>query len=121
MSLRTLRNVVGCRLPIEIYHFQDELQDARTRAELEGFNVNLKSVKDRAVGGEKSWNIKNVAFITSGFTEFIYMDSVSLYERILVYNERLTFLIRIISPCEILQSCSSRWSTSNQEVCFGRI
>jgi hypothetical protein len=42
-----LRNVLGCKLPIELYHFPDEMQDPETRRFfVDNFNVELKSVRD---------------------------------------------------------------------------
>lgn len=40
-----LRNVLGCTLPIELYHFPDELEDPAVRQQLENdFAVDLKEV-----------------------------------------------------------------------------
>ena len=40
-----LRNVLGCTLPIELYHFPDELEDQAVREELEkDFAIELKEV-----------------------------------------------------------------------------
>ncbi|KAI5450515.1 hypothetical protein NCC49_002972 [Naganishia albida] len=75
IQLDMLRNVLGCTLPIELYHFPDEMQDPETRRFfVDNFDVQLKEFDGKRPDG-KSWHIKNAAFITSDFTEFIYMDS----------------------------------------------
>jgi hypothetical protein len=115
MQLDMLRNVLDCKLPIELYHFPDEMQDPEVRKFfVENFDVELKTVR---IGSDWSLldmltilhlsstagdlaarvgvsrftlrfgcntdmlvcgilDIKNAAFVTSDFTEFIYMDSV---------------------------------------------
>jgi alpha 1,2-mannosyltransferase len=92
LSLHMLRNVIGSTIPIELYHFPDELQDEEERRELEdSFDVALKSVGQKRFNMEKSWSefivvglvsaddkdVKNEAFLATNFTEFIYLDSVS--------------------------------------------
>jgi len=92
-----LRNVLHSTLPIEMYHFTGELEDKELRAELEAsYDLKLNEVSGKRPNG-KSWSecspikqdaktklivdIKNSAFLHTQFTEFIYMDSVSVFSR----------------------------------------
>lgn len=89
-----LRNVIGSTIPIELYHFPDELEDEAERNELESkYDLKLISIGGRRYNMEKSWSefcdvfvprtgadhidIKLEAFLATKFTEFIYLDSVS--------------------------------------------
>ncbi|ORY29660.1 mannosyltransferase putative-domain-containing protein [Naematelia encephala] len=75
LSLHMLRNVLHSTLPIEMYHFPDEMQDVQLRQELKSeFDITLRMVEGKRPDG-KSWNIKNIAFLATNFTEFVYMDS----------------------------------------------
>ncbi|WVQ95170.1 hypothetical protein IAU59_002264 [Kwoniella sp. CBS 9459] len=75
LSLHMLRHVLHTELPIEIYHFPDEMQDeAEREALISEYDVRLKEVSGKRPDG-KSWHIKNAAFLASEFTEFLYMDS----------------------------------------------
>lgn len=84
-----------CQLPIEIYHYPDELSSPTDRALLEGFGVDLREVRspaqtqqpdpltdlsflqvDAAHSHSKGYQIKPYAFIDTTFTQFLYMDSV---------------------------------------------
>ena len=99
-----LRKVLHSTLPIEMYHFPDEMQDKELREELEAtYDLKLVEVSGKRPNG-KSWSksflwikiqdsfregwwltvgqdIKNAAFIHTQFTEFIYLDSVSPVSR----------------------------------------
>ncbi|KAJ9126143.1 hypothetical protein QFC24_002416 [Naganishia onofrii] len=78
IQLDMLRNVLKCTLPIELYHFPDEMQDPETRKFfVDNFDVELKTAVGQMakVGATSNPDIKNAAFITSDFTEFVYMDS----------------------------------------------
>jgi alpha 1,2-mannosyltransferase len=45
IQLDMLRNVLKCTLPIELYHFPDEMQDPETRKFfVDNFDVELKTV-----------------------------------------------------------------------------
>lgn len=45
IQLDMLRNVLKCKLPIELYHFPDEMQDPETRKFfVDNFDVKLVSV-----------------------------------------------------------------------------
>lgn len=45
-----LRNVLGCTLPIELYHFKDEIQDATEREHLQAdYKIVLKEVSLRGI------------------------------------------------------------------------
>lgn len=47
MQLDMLRNVLDCKLPIELYHFPDEMQDPEVRKFfVENFDVELKTVRN---------------------------------------------------------------------------
>lgn len=73
--LKMLRETLKSKLPVEIYHFPDEMQDAQVRDELMAHgDVKLVALGAKT-GGGKNWHIKNAAFIQSAFTEFVYMDS----------------------------------------------
>lgn len=51
-----LRNVLHSKLPIELYHFPDELQDKELRAELEAsYDLHLVEVSGKRPNG-KSWS-----------------------------------------------------------------
>ena len=51
-----LRNVLHSKLPIEMYHFPDEMQDEALRTELaESFDIRLKEVGGKRRDG-KSWS-----------------------------------------------------------------
>ncbi|KAG7563015.1 hypothetical protein FFLO_01573 [Filobasidium floriforme] len=74
--LKMLRKTLGCTLPIEIYHFPDEMEDEAVRNELIAWgDVSVVKLGAKTFNGEKNWHIKNAAFIQSEFTEFVYMDS----------------------------------------------
>ena len=46
IQLDMLRNVLKCKLPIELYHFPDEMQDRETRKFfVDNFDVKLVSVR----------------------------------------------------------------------------
>ena len=46
IQLDMLRNVLNCKLPIELYHFPDEMQDSETRKFFtDNFDVKLISVR----------------------------------------------------------------------------
>lgn len=51
-----LRNVLHSTLPIEMYHFPDEMQDKELRAELEAtYDLKLVEVSGKRPNG-KSWS-----------------------------------------------------------------
>jgi hypothetical protein len=51
-----LRNVLHSKLPIELYHFTDELTDASVRQGIaDAYGVNFKAVDGRRPDG-KSWS-----------------------------------------------------------------
>ncbi|KAK1927346.1 mannosyltransferase putative-domain-containing protein [Papiliotrema laurentii] len=107
LSLHMLRNVIGSTIPIELYHFPDELQDEEERRELEdSFDVALKSVGQKRFNMEKSWNVKNEAFLATNFTEFIYLDSD---------NIPLRDPERLFDSVEYRQSGSVFWSDLNKD------
>lgn len=57
IQLDMLRNVLGCTLPIELYHFPNEMQDPETRRFfVDNFDVQLKEVRDEVSRGEKGAN-----------------------------------------------------------------
>ncbi|WWC90587.1 uncharacterized protein L201_005523 [Kwoniella dendrophila CBS 6074] len=106
ISLHMLRNVLHSTLPIEVYHFPDELQDPIEREKLETeFDVRLKEVGGKSSDG-KSWHIKNSAFLASNFTEFIYMDS----DNIPLVDPRTLF-----DSIEYKQSGSVFWADLNKD------
>nr|XP_031863937.1 uncharacterized protein CI109_000581 [Kwoniella shandongensis]KAA5531009.1 hypothetical protein CI109_000581 [Kwoniella shandongensis] len=106
ISLQMLRHVLHTTLPIEVYHFPDELQEAAARAELvDNFNVKLVQI-DSKRSGDKSWLIKNEAFLTTNFTEFIYLDS----DNIPLIDPRTLF-----DGVEYQQSGSVFWGDLNKD------
>jgi hypothetical protein len=77
VSLHFLRNVVKSKLPVEIYHYPGEFTNQTAREELTSkYNVEIREISVKKTDG-KTWLIKNMAFIESKFTQFVYMDSVS--------------------------------------------
>ena len=51
-----LRNVVHSSIPVELYHFPDEMQDEKLRQELVSeYDVTLREVGQRRTNG-KSWS-----------------------------------------------------------------
>ncbi|KAK6910896.1 hypothetical protein I203_104931 [Kwoniella mangroviensis CBS 8507] len=106
ISLHMLRNVLHSTLPIEVYHFPDELQDPTERSELENeYDVRLKEVGGKSPNG-KSWHIKISAFLASNFTEFVYMDS----DNIPLVDPRTLF-----DSIEYKQSGSVFWADLNKD------
>ncbi|WVW85356.1 hypothetical protein I302_107394 [Kwoniella bestiolae CBS 10118] len=106
ISLHMLRHVLHSTLPIEVYHFPDELQDPTERQKLETeFDVRLKEVGGKSSNG-KSWHIKNSAFLASNFTEFVYMDS----DNIPLVDPRTLF-----DSIEYKQSGSVFWADLNKD------
>lgn len=75
MLLGVLRGPLGSTLPVEVYHFPDELTKPEMRAELEAFGSLRIRILDGKHADGKNWHIKNSAFLQSEFTEFIYLDS----------------------------------------------
>jgi alpha 1,2-mannosyltransferase len=54
-----LRQTLGCKLPIEVYHFPDEMQDPEIRqAFIDEYDVQLKVVEMSKFGG-KNWRELN--------------------------------------------------------------
>lgn len=75
MLLGVLRGPLGSTLPVEVYHFPDELSNPEMRGELEAFgNLRIRILDGKHADG-KNWHIKNSAFLQSEFTEFVYLDS----------------------------------------------
>ncbi|WWC63550.1 uncharacterized protein I303_106154 [Kwoniella dejecticola CBS 10117] len=106
INLHMLRNILRTTLPIEVYHFPDELQDANERAKLvQEYDIRLKEVNGKAPDG-KSWLIKNSAFLASNFTEFVYMDS----DNIPLVDPRTLF-----DSIEYQQSGSVFWADLNKD------
>ncbi|WVR09404.1 hypothetical protein IAU60_006471 [Kwoniella sp. DSM 27419] len=106
LSLHMLRKVIQTTLPIEIYHFPDELQDEADRDYLVNeYDVRLMQVAPKRPDG-KSWLIKNTAFITTNFTEFVYMDS----DNIPLADPRELF-----DSVEYKQSGSVFWADLNKD------
>ena len=106
LSLYMLRHVIKSKIPVELYHFPDELQDESVREELTvEYGVMLRSAGQRRQDG-KSWNIKNTAFLETQFTEFIYLDSDNLPLR----DPMLLF-----DSVEYKQSGSVWWADLNKD------
>ncbi|WVQ79578.1 hypothetical protein IAT38_001678 [Cryptococcus sp. DSM 104549] len=106
LSLHMLRNVLHTTLPIEIYHFPSEMQDAAARDALVAeYDVRLKSVGEKHPDG-KSWHIKNAAFLATNFTEFVYLDS----DNIPLIDPRTLF-----DSVEYQQSGSVFWGDLNKD------
>ena len=86
-----LRNVIGSTIPVELYHYPDEMEDEAVKKELvDTYDVTIRAIGQR-VGSDENWGecgaqplgedaltvvIKNEAFIATDFTEFVYLDSV---------------------------------------------
>ncbi|ODO11043.1 hypothetical protein I350_01645 [Cryptococcus amylolentus CBS 6273] len=105
LSLHMLKNVIKSTLPVQVYHFPDELQDPDSRAELEAFGVELVVASEKRPDG-KSWHIKNAAFLATRFTEFVYMDS----DNIPLNDPRELF-----DSVEYKQSGSVFWADLNKD------
>ncbi|KLT41430.1 hypothetical protein CC85DRAFT_247698 [Cutaneotrichosporon oleaginosum] len=76
MLLRHLRKI-GSKLPVEVVHFSDELNDKKYRKRLEKLGAKLVAVQgvEKTPGAWKNYQIKAMAMIQSSFTELIYLDS----------------------------------------------
>jgi len=51
-----LRNVIGSKIPVELYHFPDEFTDADARKQLEEYDIALKTIQAPRSSGDKAWN-----------------------------------------------------------------
>jgi alpha 1,2-mannosyltransferase len=61
IQLDMLRNVLKCTLPIELYHFPDEMQDPETRKFfVDNFDVELKTVS--AARGKSMYTMPELTF-----------------------------------------------------------
>ncbi len=74
----TVLRKLGCKLPIEIWSFPDELESmpASTRRQLVSLsNVSFRVTSVRRTRTEKQFQIKGEAIAHSAFTEVLYLDS----------------------------------------------
>jgi len=126
-----LRNVIGSTIPVELYHYPDEMEDEAVKKELvEKYDITIRAIGQR-VGSDENWGesrllwlrlgeltpvIKNEAFIATDFTEFVYLDSVgaAAVHRVQGTDSRTTSL------CVTLPSCSTRLSTRTAARCSGQ-
>lgn len=68
---------LGNTLPVEVFHFPDELQAQDERADIESLGaqiVQIRGVK-KIDGAWKNFQIKGLALLQSSFSELIYLDS----------------------------------------------
>ncbi len=54
LGLKMLREVLKSKLPIELYHFPDELKEEETRKELEAQGITLRLLEGKRPDG-KNW------------------------------------------------------------------
>lgn len=77
--LRVLRREHHSTLPVEVWHFPNELTDNNQRKEIESLGGEIKQIKgmEKQEGAWKNFQIKGLAIVQSSFQELIYLDSVS--------------------------------------------
>ena len=73
-----LRLTLGCRLPIELWHFRNEVSEAM-RASLDNLDVSFRDASAiLAASGERlddAWQLKSYALAWSGFAEVLLLDA----------------------------------------------
>ncbi|AAW41452.1 hypothetical protein CNBB5500 [Cryptococcus deneoformans B-3501A] len=81
-TLRTITAIkhlrrLGVKLPIEVFHYSDELHNKQQRKEIESLGATLREAKglEKVAGVWKNWQIKGLALVQSSFREIIYLDS----------------------------------------------
>ncbi|WVQ70433.1 uncharacterized protein L199_008660 [Kwoniella botswanensis] len=81
-TLRTITAIkhlrrLGVDLPIEVFHYSDELTDRGQRDEIEALGASLREAKglEKVSGVWKNWQIKGLALVQSSFREILYLDS----------------------------------------------
>ncbi|WWC85151.1 uncharacterized protein L201_000008 [Kwoniella dendrophila CBS 6074] len=81
-TLRTITAIKHLRrlkvtLPIEVFHYSDELTDGNQRNEIEALGATLREAKglEKVEGVWKNWQIKGLALVQSSFREILYLDS----------------------------------------------
>ncbi|WWD15658.1 hypothetical protein CI109_100080 [Kwoniella shandongensis] len=64
-------------LPIEVFHYSDELTDQNQRKEIEDLGATLREAEGltKVDGVWKNWQIKGLALVQSSFREILYLDS----------------------------------------------
>jgi alpha 1,2-mannosyltransferase len=74
--LRRLKRL-GTDLPIEVFHYPDELLDQSQRAEIESFGARIVEIQGVSKQSDwwKNWQIKGLAIVQSSFQEVLYLDS----------------------------------------------
>ncbi|WOO83646.1 Alpha-1,2-mannosyltransferase MNN2 [Vanrija pseudolonga] len=77
--LKQLKHV-GNFLPVEVFHYPDELTDAGERAEITSLGGKIVQVTGvtKSEGAWKNWQIKGLAMIQSSFAQLISLDSDNL-------------------------------------------
>lgn len=75
-NLRHLKGL-GNTLPVEVFHFPDELKSSEERQEIEKLGSKIIEVRDttKIAGAWKNFQIKALAMLQSSFTELVYLDS----------------------------------------------
>ena len=68
---------LGTELPVEVFHYPDELHDQRQRQEIENLGAKLVQIRgvEKQAGAWKNWQIKGLALVQSSFREVLYLDS----------------------------------------------
>jgi len=68
---------LGTNLPIEVFHYPDELHDEGQRKEIESLGGRIVKIKgvEKQKGVWKNWQIKGLALVQSSFREVLYLDS----------------------------------------------
>jgi len=57
LSLGMLRNVIGSKIPVELYHFPDEFTSEAARNELEAeYDIKLRTIEVPRSSGDKAWS-----------------------------------------------------------------
>ncbi|WVQ77944.1 hypothetical protein IAT38_000024 [Cryptococcus sp. DSM 104549] len=81
-TLRTITAIKHLRrlnveLPIEVFHYSDELTDQNQRNEIEDLGATLREARglEKVAGVWKNWQIKGLALVQSSFRQIIYLDS----------------------------------------------
>jgi hypothetical protein len=50
-----LRNVIGSKIPVELYHYPDEMEDEAVKKDLEDkYDITIRAIGQR-VGSDENW------------------------------------------------------------------
>lgn len=80
LTVRMLREKIGCKLPVEIFSFPTEKPEPKLRRTLERLNVKFLTIDwaEKDPHRNKNFHIKASALVKSNFREPLYLDSDNL-------------------------------------------